>query len=230
MSRKTRIAAIGVVVAITGLSGARGQRPGGGQYQSAAVRTAAGDIAYPPNARTPGMVTLDVSVGANGTVQNVITARDVPPLTEAAKQAVSGWNFSSAKKGEQDMDGVARVNVVFNPFNPSDVSIPNKPLPQQDNAGAQSTAVFRPADVKTAGYATYPANTLASGSVVLDVKVGADGSVAGVRVLRGTGVLADAATRATKDWAFTAAMYQGKAVESRVTVAFVFVKPEIGTM
>jgi outer membrane biosynthesis protein TonB len=186
------------------------------------------DIAYPPQSGTPGMVTLDVSVDGSGGVQKVVAVRDVPPLTGAAENAVNGWKFSPAMKGGQPAPGVVRVNVVFNPFNPGDVSIPNKPLPPPETGGSVS-GVFQPPDVRTANYAVYPPNTVASGTVVLDVKIGPDGG-AGFKVLRGAAVLSTAATRAIKTWVFVPGTYEGKPVTTHMVVAYVFVSPAVGTM
>jgi outer membrane biosynthesis protein TonB len=186
------------------------------------------DIAYPPQSRTPGMVTLDVSVDGSGGVQKIVAVRDVPPLTNAAESAVNGWQFSPAMKAEQPVPGVVRVNVVFNPFNPGDISIPNKPLPPPET-GRSVSGVFQPPDVRTATYAVYPPNTVASGTVVLDVKIGPDGS-AGFKVLRGAAVLSTAATRAIKTWVFVPGTYEGKPVTSHMVVTYVFVSPAVGTM
>jgi outer membrane biosynthesis protein TonB len=204
-----------------------GQGSDSTKYEPAKA-TSTSDIAYPPQSRTPGMVTLDVSVDGSGGVQKVVAVRDVPPLTGAAENAVNGWKFSPATKGGQPVPGVVRVNVVFNPFNPGDVSIPNKPLPPPET-GATVSGVFQPADVRTANYAVYPANTVASGTVVLDVRIGPDGS-AGFKVLRGAPVLSTAVTRAIKSWVFVPGTYEGKATTSHMVVAFVFVSPAVGTM
>lgn len=90
--------------------------------------------------------------------------------------------------------------------------------------------IFRPAEVQKATYAVYPANTVASGTVVFDVKVGADGNVAGARVLGGGAgtPVSGAATRAIRGWTFTPGSYR-KAMATRVVVAFVFASPALGT-
>jgi outer membrane biosynthesis protein TonB len=206
---------------------AGGQASDSAKYEPAKAASTS-DIAYPPQSRTPGMVTLDVSVDGSGAVQKVFAVRDVPPLTSAAESAVNGWKFSPAMKGGQPAPGVVRVDVVFNPFNPGDVSIPNKPLPPPETGGAVN-GVFQPPDVRTANYAVYPPNTVASGTVVLDVKIGPDGS-AGFKVLRGAAVLSTAVTRAIKKWVFVPGTYEGKPVTSHLLVAYVFVSPAVGTM
>jgi TonB family protein len=199
------------------------------KYESVSLVTA-GDVAYPPEARSSGMVTLDITVDSSGAVQSVQAARDVPPLTKAAEDAVRQWKFHPATKGDQSLPGVIRVNVVFNPFNPSDVSIPNKPIPPPENASANVTGVFQPPDVKSADYAVYPPNTVASGAVILDVQLSEEGSVQDVSTLRGVDPLAAASSKAVRDWQFTPGIYESKPIASHEIVAFVFVRPEIGTM
>jgi TonB family protein len=162
-------------------------------------------------------------------VQQIVVTGDVPPLKGAAENGVKGWKFSPASVGGQPTAGVGRVNVVFNPFNPGGVIIPTKPLAPAEMPEVTSGG-FWPAAVKTAKYAVYPANTVSSGTVVLDVKVGSDGKVANVRVLRGVRALSGVVTRVIKDWEFVPASYEGRAVESHTSVAFVFVSPAVGTM
>jgi TonB family protein len=201
----------------------------GSKYESVSLVTA-GDVAYPPQARSSGMVTLDVTVDSSGAVQSVQAVRDVPPLTKPAEDAVRQWKFHPATEGDQSVPGVIRVNVVFNPFNPSDVSIPNKPLPPPENASANVTGAFQPPDVKSADYAVYPPNTVASGAVILNVQISEDGSVHDVNTVRGVDPLASASSKAVREWQFTPGVYESKPVASHEIVAFVFVRPEIGTM
>jgi outer membrane biosynthesis protein TonB len=198
-------------------------------YQPASL-VRASQIPYPPNTITPGLVTLDVSVDATGAVQKIVAVRDVPPLTDAVRTAVNTWKFTPAVKGGQRVSGVVRVNVVFNPFNPGDVSIPNKPLPPPET-GASLAGLFQPPDLKTANYATYPVNTVASGTIVLDVKVGVDGSMQGARVLGGGagGPLTGMATRGVHDWSFAPATYEGQPTVAHTVVAYVFPSPAQGT-
>lgn len=215
-----------VLMVLVGAGQAQEQKP---KYEPVKVVSTSG-MAYPPNTRTPGMVTLDVAVDASGTVQKVTAQRDTAPLTAAAEESVRSWQFAPATMGGTPIVGLTRVDAVFNPFNPSDVSIPNKPLPPPANPQVQVRRVFQPADVSSANYAVYPPNTVASGAVVLDVTIGTDGSVKETKVLQGVDVLAASAQKAVGNWQFTPATYEGKAVESHEVVAFVFVKPEIGTM
>jgi TonB family protein len=198
---------------------------GGTAYKP--VKVASGsDIAYPVNTATTGLVALDVSVDASGNVQNVKVVQDVPPLTDAALAAVKKWSFSAAQQNGSAVAGRIRVNVLFNPFNPAGVGIPSGGLqPEEPTNGA---VIFVPARMTSANYAIYPVNTVVSGTVVLDVRVGKSGKLEGEKVIHGTELLTTAATEAVKSWKFAPATYGGKAVSSHVGVAFVFPSPALG--
>lgn len=197
-----------------------GQTSGGGKYRGAGV-TKAGEIPYPVSTMITGMVTLELSVDTSGNVQKVQTVMDLPPLTEAAAGAVKNWSYSPAMLGGQPVAGIVDVNVVFNPFNPAGVGVPTGTAAPPESLES-STGDFRPTRVQTAAFAAYPANTVTSGTVVLAVKVANDGSLTGVKVVRGAAVLATAATTAVNGWTFAPATYKGVAVASNLPVAFVF--------
>jgi len=206
-----------------------GQIDVGGGYHGPALGHA-GDVTYPMNSSTTGIVTLDISVDATGTVQHVGVVRDVPPLTSAAQSAVRSWQFTPAIVNGLATAGTVRVSVVFNPFNPSGVGLPSPPLqPTNSNEGAKK-GDFQAAQVTEAHYAMYPPNTVQAGTVVPQVQVESGGQVQGVIVARGTGSLSGTASKAVKTWKFKAARFKGKAVASDVVVAYVFASPAAGTM
>jgi TonB family protein len=179
-----------------------------------------GDIVYPPNGSVTGLVSLKVSVDATGAVRDAAVLRGQPPLTATAQEGVKKWKYAPAVKDGRAVAGEVRVYVVFSPFNPGDVSIASQPLdPQVAPSGTTDSGVFHPAEMKTATNAVYPPNTVASGTVVLDVKVAADGSVEGTRVLGGEAgtPLSGAATRAMRGWALIPGSYGGQAVLTHVS-------------
>jgi TonB family protein len=225
MTRVSRVA-VGLLAGISLTAGVwvKGQSPAG-KYHGAKLRQA-GPIAYPMSSREPGFVTLDVSVDSSGAVQNVVVVRDVPPLTAAAQSAIKGWQFSPAKLDGQTVAGVVGVTVAFNPYNPSGVGLPGKSL---QPASSAATGDFHPPQVQKAHYANYPPDTVASGTVVLDVRVGADGAVHFVASVGEKKVLTAPAVSAVKTWTFSPATYKGQAVSSDAAVLFVFAAPQAGT-
>lgn len=208
---------------------AGGQTGTGANYHEAGLgRT--GEIAYPIHSSTTGIVTLNVSVDATGAIQNVWVVRDVPPLTTAAQDAIKTWKYTPAVENGHAAAGTVGVNVVFNPYNPAGVGLPGAPLQPAAGQTGAANGEFVPAQVKTASYATYPGNTVKAGTVVMELRVGTDGTVVGLKVRRGMGVLGGAVTRTVKSWTFAPATYKGSTVASDVFVAFVFASPAAGTM
>jgi len=84
---------------------------------------------------------------------------------------------------------------------------------------------FRPAEITSATEARYPPNTVAAGTVVLQVTVGPAGEVEAVKVIRDIPSLTAAAERALKNWKFKPATLDGRPVRSVVPVAFSFARP-----
>jgi TonB family protein len=218
-------AAAGLLVLASLMAGVVKGQSTTGKYHCAKLRQA-GQIAYPMTSQQPGFVTLDVSVDSSGSVQNVAVVRDVPPLTAAVQSALNGWQFSPAKMDGQSVAGVVGVTVAFNPYNPSGVGLPGESL---QPASSAATGDFHPAQVQKAHYAIYPPNTVASGAVVLDVRVGADGAVHFVAPVGDKRALTTPSVNAVKTWTFAPATYKGQAVACDVAVIFVFASPAAGT-
>jgi len=213
----------GVALLATGLWA----QEAGENYRPAGV-SAAGDVAFPPDSAVTGVVTLGVAVDATGAVQDVKVIRDLPPLTAAAQQGLKSWKFAPAVKNGKFEPGSVRVHIVFNPFNPGDTDAAAGQEPSASDGGA-SDDDFQPAQLQTATFAQYPENSVASGMVLVQLNVDADGVVQGARVMKGAGPLAGAVTRTVKSWTFSGATYKGNAVRSVVPVAFVFASPAQGT-
>ena len=51
---------------------------------------------YPAKAKAQGAVVLNVTLDTNGNAAQLVTLRDVPPLTASATGALKNWNFSAA--------------------------------------------------------------------------------------------------------------------------------------
>lgn len=74
----------------------------------------------------------------------------------------------------------------------------------------------------------YPEQALRQGlqgSVLLDVRIGSDGSVRDIKVLNGDPLLSDAAAAAVKEWKFKAQNLEGRAVEAETQITFEFRLP-----
>ena len=84
---------------------------------------------------------------------------------------------------------------------------------------------FEPAEVVAAVEAPYPPRSVAAGTVVLEVTVGASGAIEEVRRIRDVPSLSEAAERSLKQWKFRPAMLDGRPIRSKVAAAFSFTRP-----
>jgi TonB family protein len=89
----------------------------------------------------------------------------------------------------------------------------------------KSELYFQPPQVVTAEEPSYPANTVAGGTVVMNVTVSASGEIENVRVLRPAGGFTQPALEAVRKWKFKPASLDGKPVTASIPVAFSFSQP-----
>ena len=188
----------------------------------------AGNIPYPTNVNTPGIVTLMVNLDNSGNVQNLDVLRDFPPLTNVALAAVKSWSFRPASLDGQAVPSVLPVSVVLNPFNPGGVGYLSQTI-SLSQATPAATAGYNPPQITAASYATYPVDSIAAGAVVLDATIGSTGKLTKVHVVRDVQSLTRQATKAIKGWAFAPATYQGTPMASHMVIAFVFPSPATGS-
>jgi protein TonB len=81
---------------------------------------------------------------------------------------------------------------------------------------------YKPAGIRVVSYPEYPINSVASGTVVLQVAVDKAGQVGSVEVIRGGPALTKYAKSAVREWRFDPATLNGKPVTSKVAIAFVY--------
>ena len=84
---------------------------------------------------------------------------------------------------------------------------------------------FEPAEVVSAVEAPYPPNSVAAGTVVFEVTIGASGAIEQIRRVREVPSLTEVAERSLKQWKFTPATLDGRPVRSKTSVAFTFTRP-----
>jgi TonB family protein len=212
-------------LALAMMSGRAAKAQNGGKFVAPKLVNAS-EISYPVTANSPGFVTLQVNLDGNANIQNIQVVRDAPPLTSVAQAAVQGWSFAAGTLNGSGAPSSIQVTAVFNPFNPAGVGLPSPGLGPVAGGGS---APYIPAQVISGSYATYPPNTTAFGTVVLDVRIGSGGDVKRVNVVHGVAALTGSAITAVKTWGFSPAKRNGKGVDSHTVVAFVFPSPALGT-
>jgi outer membrane biosynthesis protein TonB len=162
-----------------------------------------------------------------GKIQNVQVLRDVPPLSSAAQSAIQSWTFAPATRNGQAVSARLSVSVVFNPFNPGAVSIEGLRVSLPPTPPGPEDSDFNPPQITAGQFAIYPVNSIAFGTVILDLTIDKSGGIAKVHVIRGVPSLTPQSIKAVKSWEFRAATYKDQPVASHMVVAFVFPSPAI---
>jgi TonB family protein len=186
--------------------------------------TKAGSIPYPASSLDAGVVTLSVDLDKTGQVTGVGILRDISSVSGPAAAAVRSWTYTPATLDGKPVASTLTINIVYVPGFLGADNIPLPPPSQVQPISTKDPAFF-PAQLNTATFAPYPAKTKAQGAVVLNITLDMNGNVAKVATLRDVPPLTTSATRTLKNWNFTAATYEGKPIQCRVVVAFVFRSP-----
>ena len=74
------------------------------------------DAVYPPNSIGQGTVMLEVTVGADGEVEDVKVLRDVPSLTVEAQRAAKQWRFRPATLNGKPVRATTHVGFNFRTY------------------------------------------------------------------------------------------------------------------
>jgi outer membrane biosynthesis protein TonB len=182
--------------------------------------TTASPIPYPPDSVAAGMVTLCVSLDAGGKISDLQPLRDIPALTSPALNAVKNWTFTPAKLNAQALGSTISVNVVFVPSNldAGGLSL----VPRSNNCQCEEPEPFVAPEVLAASYPEYPANSVAEGTVVLNLTVDKKGHLDHVVAIQPEPSLTEACIAAVNKWSFQLAALKGFPVGSNMIVAFVF--------
>ncbi len=87
---------------------------------------------------------------------------------------------------------------------------------------------FDPPTVVSSAEAIYPLQSIASGTVVLEVSLDESGAIADVRVVHGIASLTEPAECSIRQWKFEPARLNGETIRSKMAVAFSFIPPNVG--
>jgi outer membrane biosynthesis protein TonB len=180
----------------------------------------ASPIPYPPDTLATGMVTLCVSLSATSKITGLQPLRDIPALTSPALNAIKNWTFAAAKLNEQAQASTISVNVVYVPSNlePGGLSL----VPRSNNCECEEPEPFVAPEVLAASYPEYPANSVAEGTVVLNLTISKKGHLDRVIAIQAVPSLTEPCIAAVNKWSFQLAALKGFPIGSNTIVAFVF--------
>ena len=184
----------------------------------------ASDIKYPPNSIANGTVVIKASIDDLGRVQDVKVICDVVSLSPAAVEAVKSWKFRPATLAGKPIPSSVSIAVVFNPAldNPPKAFLTCASRGPDEQTQDQ---FFSPPQALEVVYPRYPIQSVAAGTVVLELTVNPVGEVENVRILRDIPSLTNNAVETTKNWRFRSAALNGRSVPSTTVVAFLFRRP-----
>ncbi len=163
--------------------------------------------------------TADLNVDAAGAVTGVTLLESTPGFDEAVTSALKGWTFKPATSHDRPVPAVVFVAIVYRPpvlYNAPTLGQQPRRLgaPSADAPYAMSTVT-----------PMYPVQAVGDARVVVEVHVGADGTVDAADV-RGAGSGFDAgAVAAAKQWRFRPARLDGNPAEAYAYVVFGFRQP-----
>jgi TonB family protein len=168
-----------------------------------------------------GEVRLELSVSADGAVENVVTLRETPPYTEALRERVLHWSFAPAQEAGAPVASHVLVVGQFRP--PTLVGPAIGELPKDVAAASAEVAVPTQSPMPP-----YPVEALGDATVLVEATVGSDGQVSDAKVLAGSAPFSTAALDAVRGWRFTPASRAGAPVPGTVCVVVGFRSPVVG--
>jgi hypothetical protein len=170
----------------------------------------------PVHVWAPGLAVTEIVV--NKTTGGVQTRalHGEPPFLFYVMDALMRWRFSPSPAV---VDSRTSITFLFRPPVFYSLDLGNsviRPWMPGEDAPALPQRVIDPG---------YPAGSLSSGAVILEVDVSVQGAVTGIETVNGVDELTDLAKAALRDWKFSPATFSGKAVPSTAYVVISFVVP-----
>jgi Gram-negative bacterial TonB protein C-terminal len=217
---------LAVLLLISAEFAATGNKVSAGSHFAPPDVIAVSDIPYPIDSIASGVVSLGVVVSETGQVAEVHMVRGVSGLAAGAINAVNTWTFSPGKLDGVAVPSVISVQVIFNP---GTLQSQNLPLPELTLTAPPLPLGDEPPQMAQAFYAVYPANSVATGTVVLDLLINKFSQVKQVTPIRAVPSLTEAAIAAVKTWTVNPATMNEKKLSSNLIAAFVFRSPSNST-
>ncbi|HUL74775.1 MAG TPA: TonB family protein [Vicinamibacterales bacterium] len=151
--------------------------------------------AIPVLAVRGGALILDVAVGRDGSVRGIKVTQSTLQFADAVIATVKSWRFRPAGEAASPVDSTVLVAVVFRP--PS-MYAPSTTAPTKDDGSAPKDAPF-PLRIVTP---SAPPRAGTPGVALVEVRVGANGAVSGLKIVRSAPGFDDAVIQAARRWTF----------------------------
>jgi hypothetical protein len=197
-------------------------------YNPAKVASA-GDAYIPFQVMVDGFFVFDVFLNDDGTIQHVDALRNPGAMPGAAETSISSWKFQPASNAEEPAPSRMTVSFVYRPPNYGNAAaVAPKVFAQvlpPDQSEPSKHGHYVPVGIVSFAYPAYPVNSVAWGSVVVQLTVDDSGDVKAVEFLHGMAGFNNLVSDALKKWRFQSATLDGKPIKSKTIVAFIFQAP-----
>src|SRR5579872_934417 len=174
---------------------------------------------YTTNQIVPdAFVVLHLCLNSKGSIKKVDVLRDPVSMAKIATSSVGHWKFRPASEGGEAVASQVPVVSVSRPANTSSLGLPHalepmnlKPVVTEQDCASKTTSDV-PAGILATAYPDYPVNSIARGSVVIQVTVDAAGKMKKTEVLHPMASFTQFAFDALKSWRFRPAVFRGEPV------------------
>jgi hypothetical protein len=173
-----------------------------------------------------GVALADLTIGRDGNVERAQLLDGTVPFSDETLRVVPSWHFNPARSDGQPVVSHVGVLTLFRPaalvnFGATlGVGGPSfgfhAPSPGKSDHSAFPQSITDPG---------YPHNSIAFGTVVLEVKIDKAGHPTDIRVIQDIQSLTENSKSAVRNWRFVPAVDSGEFVEGKVIVAIAYLSP-----
>lgn len=187
-------------------------------------------------ARIQGMVLIEATIAADGSVVDTKVLRPMPLLESAAVEAIKQWKYEPTLIDGEAVPVLMVVTVNFTLKAAAPTSTSALEPPQTTTSTSKSTSDQQKPPVRVGGTVkepkkiknvapVYPEEAKSAGVqgvVILEVLIGKDGAVTNTKVLRSVALLDMAAIEAVEQWKYEPTTIDGEPVELLMVVTVNF--------
>ena len=169
-----------------------------------------------------GVALADLTVGSAGSVERTALLQGSSPFSEETLRVVGSWRFIPAQMADRPTSSHVGVLTVFRPAALGTFGVGGSSFGFQKPVVAKSDHSALPESITDPGY---PQNSIAEGTVVLEVTIDKTGHPSGTRVIQDVPGLTEPSRFAVRNWRFLPAVDSGETVEGKVIVAIAYQRP-----
>ena len=169
-----------------------------------------------------GVALADLTINSDGSVEKAALLRGSSPFSEETLRAVRSWRFNPARSTDRYVTSHVGVLTLFRPAAMLSFGVGGSTFGFEAPAPAKSDHSAFPQSITDPGY---PQNSIAEGTVVLEVTVDNVGHPINIRVIQDVPSLTENSKSAVRNWRFLPAVESGKSIEGKVVVAIAYLQP-----